>query len=130
MGFRKGSLFKQASLDLSQRHFLITVDDDAPHLHLLFLVDDDIDDHMILLCDIFTLHDLNLCILESFVIKVLFGKDFRTVERIGVSTHTLQQTEFLFHVLTLRLLQSYVVDGRDTWTGGECDVQVNLVTYQ
>ena len=54
--------------------------------------------------------DLDIRILETFVIKVFLGKNLGTVQHVRSNLRTLHHTEFLLHVFTFALLQTDVID--------------------
>ena len=129
MGLRKGTLREESSLDLLIGELFVAFDVDGAHLHLLLLVDHHVKDHAVLLRYVLALQNFNVGILKAFVVKVFLGKDLRTVDDIRVYAHTLCHTEFLLHILTLRLLQTNIVDLRHTRTCSQRDVKPDTVAH-
>ena len=130
MDLRESTLREQSSLDLLVRQFLITLDDDLVNAHLLFLIHLHIKDHITLLRDVITLGNGNLGILETLIIEISLGQDLRTVNSIRCELTALEQTQLILHILTLTLLQTDIIDVRDTRTHGQVDMQVHMITNQ
>ena len=126
----ESSLLEQTALYLGVRKSLVAFDEYLAHLHLLLLVDDDVEDNLVFLRYVVTLDNLDVGVLESLVVEVFLCENLRTVYHIRRNLCALEQSELLLHVRTLRLLQSYVVDGRDTRSHLEVYVQVGLVLYE
>ena len=122
MGLGEGSLAEHSTLDFRIRQVVIALDDNVAHLHLLFLVDDNIENYLVLVRHIITLVDGNLGIFVTLVVEIALGQDFGTVEDVWRHLPTLDDTQFLLHILTLRLLQTDIVDSRDTRTYRQLDV--------
>ena len=98
------------------------------HLRLLLFIDINIEDDMIFLCHIIALTDYHVSILEAFVVEISLSKDFRTVDHVRSDLRTLEQSQFLLHVFTLGFLESVIVDGGDSWSSLEIDVQIYVVS--
>ena len=129
MGLGKGSLVEESSLDSEVAQILVSLDVDMPHLDLVLLVDDDVEDDLVLTGDVGTLLNLYIRILVTLVVEVFLGQDLCTVDHVWRDLATLQDTEFLLHILFLALFQSHVVDGGDTWTCLQRDMQIDLITH-
>ena len=129
MGFSKGTLAKQGSFNLLFAQLVVAINDDRAHLQFLLLIYIDIKDNLILSCYIVTLTDEDLSILVTLVFKVLLCKYLRTVNHVRRNLSTLQKTEFLLHILTLCLLQSIIVNGRNTRTWREMYLQIDIISH-
>ena len=127
---RESSLLEQTALYLGVRKGVVAFDEYLAHLHLLLLVDDDVEDNLIFLRYVVTLDNLYVGVLESLVVEVFLGKNLRAVNHVRRNLCAFEQSEFLLHVRTFRLLQSHVVDGRDTRSHLEVDMEVGLVLYE
>ena len=82
MNLRKCTFPQESTLDLYVFQFAITVKDDIPNLHLLFLIDDNVKNHLVLLRYVFTLLDFYFRILESLIVKILLGENLCTVNHV------------------------------------------------
>ena len=111
---RESSLLEQTALYLGVGKSVVAFDEYLAHLHLLLLVDDDVEDNLVFLRYVVALHNLDVGVLESLVVEVFLGKNLRAVNHVRCNLCALEQSEFLLHIGTFRLLQSYVVDGGDT----------------
>ena len=74
------------------------------HLGLLLLIHLDVEDYVVFLAQVLTLGDIYLRILESLVLVVFLCQGLGTRNHVGSDLRTLQQTQFLLQILTLRLL--------------------------
>ena len=110
MSLCESTLREEISLEFLLIDLLITLDDDLMNTNLLLLVNNDIKNYLILLRNILTLIDLDISILISLIIEILLGKNLRTVEHVWSNLATLEQAQFLLHILYLRLLQTDIVD--------------------
>ena len=108
----------------------ITLDEDVAHLHLLLLIDDNVEYHLVFVSHVVALHDLYVGVLEAFLVEIAFSENLRTVDHVRCYLCALEQSEFLLHVCTLRLLQSDVVDGRHAWAHLQVYVQISLVVHE
>ena len=129
VGLRKGTLREEPSLNLLIGELFVAFDVDGAHLHFLLLINHHVKDDAILLRHVLTLQDLDVGILKALVVEVFLGKDLRTVDDIRVYAHALCHTEFLLHILTLRLLQTHIVDFRHTRTCSQRDVEPDAVAH-
>ena len=109
---------------------LVALDEDVAHLHLLLFVDDDVENHLVLVSHVVALHDLYVGVLEALLVEVFLCENLRAVYHVRCNLCALEQSELLLHVRTLRLLQSDVVDGRHARTHLQMDVQISLVVYE
>ena len=126
MNLAKGALGEEATLDLAVRQLLVAFEDNVANLHLLFLVDIDIENHLVLACHVIALTDIDLHILEALVLKVLTSQNLSTVSNILCQRHTLGHTQLRLHVLALALLDAIVVNLADTRTQGQVDAEIDL----
>ena len=129
MGLGKGTLVEESSLDSEVAQILVSLDVDMPHLDLVLLVDDDVEDDLVLTGDVGTLLNLDIRILVTLVVEVFLSQDLCTVDHVWRDLSALQDTEFLLHILFLALLQSHVVDGGDTRTRLQRDMQIDFITH-
>ena len=124
--FSEGTFFDKVTLNLVLRQVLQSVEDYLAHLHLRLLVDGDVEDDLVLARHVVTLHNLHVGVLIAFVVEVLLGQDFRTVNHVWGNLISLHDAQLGLHVLTLRLLQPVVVDAADAGTGGQMDAEIHL----
>ena len=126
MNLTKGTLREEATLDFLVGHLFITIKDNAANLHLGFLIDIDIEHHLILTRYIIALTDINLSILIAFIIKILCGQDLSTVNEVLRQTHALGHTQFVLQILALALLHTMIFNIGDTRTQGQMDTKIDL----
>ena len=98
-------------LDFAGLQLLVAFDVDMAHFGFLFLVDDNIEYHLVFLGDVLALHDVDLGVVESFVIKVSTSQDLGAVNHVLRNLSAFEDTKLLFQVFTLALLDTNVVDG-------------------
>ena len=127
MSLGKGTFLEETALDARILEFLVAFDGDGAHLHLRLLVDVDVEDDLILLGYIVALGDFDVGVLKALVIKILLCQYLSTVNHVGRNLTALQDAEFLFHILALRLFKTVVIDLRHTRAWAEGDVEPNLV---
>ena len=127
MGFRESSFAEQSAFYLAVGEGFVAVNNDAPYLHLLLFVYYDIKYHLILVCHIRTLDDVYLSVLEAFLVEVTLCDELGTVKGVRRHLKSLEQSELLFHVGTLRLLDADIVHLRHPGVGTQPDVKVRLV---
>ena len=130
VGLRQGSFTRQATLDFLVAQGAVAIDDDIPDAHLLFLVDDDIEDNLVLARDVFVLDDFYLGILETLVIEVLLTPLNGLGGAVGIELHTDHQAKLGLQVFALGLLHAKVVDLRYAGQSLEAEVQVNFPPYK
>ena len=123
------SFLKQAALDFRVGQILVALDDDLAHLHLLFLVDDDVEDYLVLVHDVLALHYLHLGVLVTLVVEVSLCQHFGTVDHVGRYLAAPKQSELGLEVLAFRFLYAFVVDCRHARTQRQVEVQVYLVAH-
>ena len=123
------TLLEQATLDFGSLEVFVALDDDFAHLHLVFLVDVHIKDHLVFRGHVVTLQDFHLCVLVALVLEIALGQELGTVEHVGCDLTALEQSDFGFKVFFFRFLHSAVVDGGDTRAQGQIEMQVNLVAH-
>ena len=99
------------------------------NLDFLLFIYDYIQDNLSLVGYIITLVDLDISILETFIIKVFLGKNLGTVEHVWSHLCTLYHTQFLLHILSLALFQADIVDVRDTRANGQIDVEIKFFAH-
>ena len=126
---REGTFGEESSLDFLFAQLFVAIEHDVAYLHLLLLVHDDIEYHVVLLADIVALQDFDFGILEAFVVEILLRQHLGAVNGIRMYAHAFQQAQLLLHILTFTLLQTNIIDGRNTRTGCECDVQPDAVAH-
>ena len=111
------------------RQLTVTIEDDLANLHLGFLVDAYIKNHLVLASDIIALRDVYLGVVIAFVVEVFLGKDLGAVNHVRSNLTAFHDTQLCLHVLLLALLQTIVVDGADTRTGSQMDAEIHLATH-
>ena len=129
MRFGEGTLSQESALNLYVFQVVVTLDDDFPHLDFLLLIHGHVEDHLILVGHVLTLQDGNFGITVALVVEVFLSQDFRAVYHVGRNLRTFQQTEFLLHILALRLFQTEVVDGAHARAHGKMDMQVDFCVH-
>ena len=70
MGFGECALTQKSTLNLVARQLCVTLDEDVSHLHLLFLVDDNIEYNLIFIAHVVALAHLDVGILKALVIEI------------------------------------------------------------
>ena len=130
MGLGKGALLEEAALDDLGLQLVVALDVYLAYLQFLFLVDHHVEDYLVLASHVLALVYVYLGVLVAFLVKILLGQNLGTVYRVGRHLHTFEQTQLGLHILTLRLLQTDVVDGRHARTHLQIDVQIDFVSYQ
>ena len=126
MDLTEGAFTEERTLDLRVLQFLVTIEIDAVNLHLGFLVDVHIKQHLVLVAWVLHLHDVDLCILITLLIEVFLGQDLRTVYDVTCQTHASHHTEFGLQILALRLLHTVIADGVDAGAHAQMDTEINL----
>ena len=129
VGLRQCTFAQKTTLDFLVAELVVALDDDAAHLHLLFFVDDDVENHVVLLRHIVALHHRDFGILKAFFVEIFLCNQFRTVEHIRVDAHSRRHSEALFQFLFFRLFHADVVDFRHARTTGQRHVQVDAVAH-
>ena len=124
--FAKGTFLEHATLDLTVFQLLVALKDDFAYAHLRFLVDGNIQDNLVFAGHIITLDNLDFSILITFFVKVFLGKNLGTVQHVRCNLTAFHDAKLGLHVLTLRFLQSIVVDGADTGTRSQVNAKINL----
>ena len=104
MCFGKGSFLKEAAFNFRSFQLMIAFNDDIAHFHLLFLVNVDIKNDLILLGYVLTLSYFNICVFEPLVIKVFLCENFCTINHVGCNLSTFKNAELLLHIIALALL--------------------------
>ena len=125
----EGSLREHSAFDLIVAELFVAFEDDLAHLHLGFLVDDDVEDDFVLAGHVVALDNFDLGIVVTLVVEIFLGQDLGTVNHVGRNLCTAHDAQLVVHVLALGLLQSGVVDGADTGTGCQMDAEVDFGTY-
>ena len=118
---------KESSDELLARNIIVTSDIDLVYLHLLILVDNDINNHLVAIVRIITLHNLHLRILESFVLKIVLGDEYRLVHHVRRNLISLDDTYLLLKVFTLAFLHALDVYSGNSRTHCQNDLQEHLV---
>ena len=130
MDFAKGTLAEHRTLDFLVCQLFVALEDDMANFHLRLLINIDVEDDFVLTRHVVALDNLDFSILKSLVIKVFLSQDFGAVYHVWRNLCTFHDAELRLHVLTLRLLQAIIVDGTDSWTGGQMDAEVYLRPHQ
>ena len=107
----------------------IAFNDDMAYLHLRFLVDVDIKDYLILASHIIALHNIYLCILETFLVEIFLCQYLGTVYHVGSDLVALHDTQFGLQVLALRFFDAAIVYLAYTGSQGEMDAEIYLGVY-
>ena len=128
-------LLEHAFLDETTLYLLlcqvvVSADVDMMNLHLILLLHIDIQYDLVGCTGILTLGDVYHSILVALVLIIPGTQNLGTVYGVGRHLHTFEQTQLGLHILTLRLLQTDVVDGRHARTHLQIDVQIDFVCYQ
>ena len=129
VGLRQCTFAQKTTLDFLVAELVVAFDDDAAHLHLLFFVDDDVENHVVFLRHVVALHHRDFGILKAFFVEIFLGNQFRTVEHIRVDAHSRRHSEALFQFLFFRLFHADVVDFRHARTTGQRHVQVDAIAH-
>ena len=129
MGLGEGSLLEQTTLYLGVAQRLVAFDYDFAHLHLLLLVDDDVEYDLVFVGHVVALKNLYVGVLEAFVVEVFLCQYLGTVYHVGRNLCAFEQTELLLHVVALRLFQAHIVDCGHTGTHAQVDVEIYLVAH-
>ena len=130
VGLRQGSLGEERTFYAFVRQVVVAVDDDIADFNLFLLVDGHVEDHIVLLARVIALHDRDVGILIAFIVEVFLCQDLGAVDHVGRNLVAFQQTQLLLHVLTLRLLQSNIVDVAHSGAHRQVDMQIHLVANQ
>ena len=100
---------------------------DLVDLGFLVLVDVDVYDHFAFMRDIVFLNDFDIHILKAFAIEELLDQRGCTVDQVRSHLVSFAQTQTGFQILTFSLLDTMIVDFRNTRTLLELDFQPNPV---
>ena len=130
MSLLEHTFLYKVTLNATCSQCAITLDDDVAHLHLLLLIDDNVEYHLVFVSHVVALHDLYVGVLEAFLVEIAFRENLRAVDHVRCYLCALEQSELLLHVCTLGLLQSDVVDGRHAWAHLQVYVQISLVVHE
>ena len=71
------------------------------YLHLFLFVNVNVNYQVIFLVDIVTLHNVDISILEPFVIEVVLDYQFGTIDHVRCYLITADNANLLFQVITL-----------------------------
>jgi len=129
MRLGKSTLREESTLNLAVRKLFVSIDCYLMYLDFFFLVNNNIQDYLSLVGNIIALVNLDISVLEALIIEILLGKNLGTVEHIRSYLSALYHTQLLLHIFTLALLQTNIVDIRDTWTNRKIDMEIKLLTY-
>ena len=129
MSLGKSTLREKSTLNLAVRKLFVSIDCYLMYLDFFFLVNNNIQDYLSLVGNIIALVNLDISVLEALIIEILLGKNLGTVEHIRSYLSALYHTQLLLHIFTLALLQTNIVDIRDTWTNRKIDMEIKLLTY-
>ena len=97
------------------------------HLDLFLLIDDDINDEVVFLTEVVTLHDIDIGILEALVVEVFLDDNTCTVNHVGSNLITAHNTDFLLQIFSLTFSDTGNIHPGDTRTGCEDDFQIQLL---
>ena len=125
----ESALLEQAAFYLIVGKLFVTLDYDLAHLHLLLLVNDDVEDYLVLVDYVFTLHYVDVGVLVALFVKIVLRQQLGAVNHVGSYLAALQQSELSLEVLLLRLLHAFVIDGRHSRAQRKVKVQVDAVAY-
>ena len=106
--------FLHCTLDLAVAQHLVAVDIDFMDANLRVLVNHDVNNHLVLLAQVFLLNHLNGGLVEALVGKILLNDNFNTVGNVRCHLVAWGETQTLNHVLLLATLHAQVVHLRDT----------------
>ena len=124
--FAEGALGEERTLDLLRVKTCRTVKDNATHLHLVLLVDVDIQNHLVLSCHIVALGNINLRVLVTLLVEIALGQNLRAVNHVGRNLRTLHNTELGLHIFALRLLQTYIINGTHARAKSQMDAEIDF----
>ena len=94
------------------------------------LINVDVNQHFVVGRHIFTLHDINTCILESFFLEIALNDAFGPVYNIGsYLVSNVKVSKSCLNIFTLRLLYSGIGDTRDLGLRSEAKMQVYGIAY-
>ena len=129
MNLGEAAFLEQAALDFLGRQLLVAFKDNAAHLHLRLLVDAEVEDDLVVARHVVTLGDFYLGILVAFLVEVFLGQNLGAVQHVGSHLTALDDAKARLHLLTVRLLQTVIVDFADSGTGGQMDTEVDFGTH-
>ena len=102
------------ALDAAVAQHLVAVDVYLVHLYLGVLVDHDVDNHLVLLAQVFSLVDLAGHFLKALVLEVFFHNHLDAVGNVGGHLVAHLQPKLLGDVLLLAFFHAHIVDDRHT----------------
>ena len=111
---------------ISQR--TVSFEMDLMDFGLFVLVDVDIYDHFTFMCDIVFLKDFDIHILKAFAIEELLDQRGRTIDQVRSHLVSFTQPQTGFQIFTFPLLDTMIVDFRNTRTLFQLDFQPNLIS--
>ena len=97
----EGTLLDEVTLDFIVGKLFVALEDDLADLHLLLLVDGDVEDDLVFAGDIVALDNVDFSIVITLVVEVFFCQDLGAVYHVGCDLCTTHNTQFGFHVLSL-----------------------------
>ena len=126
----EGALAEERTFNLLVRQVLVSLDGDAAHLHLVFLVDVYVEDDLVLARHVVALYDVDLGILVSLFVEIAFGQQFRTVNHVGRNLAAHHDAEFSLHIFAFRLLDAAIVNHAYAGTQGQVDAEIDFVAHE
>ena len=97
----EGTLAEERTFDLLIGELIVTRYKDIAHLHLVLLVDIDIEHHLTLVVGVVALDDINLRILKALLVEISLSEDLRTVDHVRRNLATLDDTQLRLHIVAL-----------------------------
>ena len=122
----EGTLGEEAALYLLVRQVLVAHEVDVAHLHLVFLVDIDVEYHLVLGSNVVALLYVYLGILVSLLVEILLGQYLSPVYHVRRDLASGHDAQPCLEVFALRLLQAVVVDGAHPGPDRQVEAQVDL----
>ena len=128
MCFSKSTFFKEPTFNFRSLQLLISFNDNITHLHLLFFININVKNDLILLAYVLTLSYFYVCILKAFVVKIFLCKNFCTVNHIGCNLSAFKNAKLLLHIVALAFLQTNIVNLRNAWAWLKGNVQIYFIS--
>ena len=128
VGLRQCAFPQKTALDFAVAELFVALDDDVSHLHLLFFVDDNVENHVVFLRHVVALHHVDFGVLKAFFVEIFLGEQFGAVEHIRMDAQSRRHAEPLLQILFFRLFHADVVDFRHTRTTCQRNVQIDAVS--
>ena len=97
------------------------------NFNFFFLIDIDIDNHLIFMRQVIFLQNLHIDIIETFLFEVFLYQQFCTVYQVGRNLISLYQSQLKLKIFPLRFLYSVIIDLRNTGTLFQADIQPRFI---